>query len=74
MEDYFVLVSSLISVDTVFQVCSSKALINSVLVNSPHVVDSLVNAFLVAVLADEGWGNCPQQHVMSFEFEESYCN
>lgn len=50
---------------------AAQSLVHSVLVGTPHVLQSLVNLVLIHLLSHVGWGKKPENHVLSLQFVES---
>ena len=62
-------VSSLLFVSLGLVVGATKALLQTVLVNAPQVIYSVVDGLLVAVLAKKVWGCCKECDILCFQLE-----
>ena len=58
-------------VDTSAVVSAAHTLALAILVNTPEVIDTIVDRLLVAPLAEECWRNGPESHVLRLQFEQS---
>ena len=47
-------------------------LVDSVDVDSPHVVNALMNVAIVIVLTCDCWGNEPEKHVLDLQLIDGY--
>ena len=52
----------------------TKVSLLSVLVDTPEVVDSVVNRLVVGVLEEHGWCNGKESDVLDLELEDCYKN
>jgi hypothetical protein len=68
--DLEVVVLHPVIVDSARLVGPWQSLVNSVAVNLPHVVHSVVDLVLVIVLAQESWSHSPEQQILCLKFEE----
>jgi hypothetical protein len=67
-----VIVLHLIVVDAMLLVGAVKTLIYTVHVDSPQVVNTLVDLAVVAISAGDCGSNQPEEHVLGLQFEDGY--
>jgi hypothetical protein len=65
-------VLQLIVVHSMLLVCAIEALIDAVHMNSPEVVNSLVNLAVIGVLAGDGRSNEPEEHILCLKLKDGY--
>ena len=65
-------VLQLIVVHSMLLVSAIEALIDTVHVDSPEVVNALVNLAVIGVLACDGGGNEPEEHILCLKLKDGY--